>query len=279
MNFILKLGKFKNIIFKLGKFVIKIREILILFSDNRLNKLIKIKDRKSNRIIKIYDFGSITRYRADSFFNKEPETINWIDTFNKGEIFLDVGANIGIYSLYASSKGITTIAIEPDSLNNALLNLNINANLLGEKVLAFAIAFHEEQKYSTLNIKKMEWGGALNSFDNCKDYLNKTYLPSHKQGVLGDTIDNFLKNLEKTINHIKIDVDGNEFFVLKGAKNTLESKSLKTILIELNIDHPDYSNSIELILSKGFILSNKSNLDKHKKTDSLKTFNHIFIKN
>lgn len=279
MKIIFLLKKIKNIIFKPQKVYSKIKEILNLVSDTRLRKIIKINDKQSNKIIKIYDFGSITRYRATTFFHKEPETIKWINSFKQGEIFLDVGANIGIYSLYAGSKGITTIAVEPDALNNALLNLNINLNLLSKKILAFSLAFHEEQKYSTLNIKKIQWGGALNSFDNCKDYLNKTYLPSHKQGVFGDTIDNFLNQLEKKINHIKIDVDGNEYFVLRGAKNALDSKFLKTILIELNTNHPDYKKSIDLIVSMGFVLSNKFNLDKYKTNNLLTTFNHIFIKN
>ena len=49
------------------------------------------------------------------------------------------------------------------------------------------------------------------------------------------------------INHIKIDVDGNELLVLKGGNNTLNSKSLKSILVELSINHPGYKVSIELI--------------------------------
>ena len=60
-------------------------------------------------------------------------------------------------------KGINTIAIEPDSLNNAMLNLNINANSFGDKIIAFALAFHEEKKYSTLKYKKT-WLGRGTKF-------------------------------------------------------------------------------------------------------------------
>ena len=276
MRLIFLFREFKNIILKLPKVPKKIQEILNLISDQRLKKIIKVKDNENNKIFKIYDFGYLTRYRATTFFNKEPETISWIKSFKKGEIFLDVGANIGIYSLYAASKGINTISIEPDSLNNALLNLNINANFFGDKVLTYALAFHEKQKYSTLNIKQIEWGGALNSFDNCKDQFNKLYSPNYRQGVFGDTIDNFLKNLEKSINHIKIDVDGNEYLVLKGAQKTLNTKSLKTILIELDNNHPNYNKCINLIISNGFMRTNKFNKNRNKKNDFL---NHIFIRN
>ena len=37
--------------------------------------------------------------RVDRINTKEPETINWINGFEKGSIFFDVGANIGIYTL------------------------------------------------------------------------------------------------------------------------------------------------------------------------------------
>ena len=96
MKIIFLLKKIKNIIFKPQKVYSKIKEILNLVSDTRLRKIIKINDKQSNKIIKIYDFGSITRYRATTFFHKEPETIKWINSFKQGEIFLDVGANIGI---------------------------------------------------------------------------------------------------------------------------------------------------------------------------------------
>lgn len=43
-------------------------------------------------------------WRAKSFSTKEPETLNWIDQFSENSIFYDIGANIGLYSLYAAKK-------------------------------------------------------------------------------------------------------------------------------------------------------------------------------
>jgi len=43
------------------------------------------------------------KYRAESFWNKEPETLVWIESFTNGDTFFDVGANIGIYALYAGT--------------------------------------------------------------------------------------------------------------------------------------------------------------------------------
>ena len=73
-------------------------------------------------------------------------------------------------------------------------------------------------------------------------------------------------------------MDGNEYLILKGAKKTLDSKYLKTILVELDINHPYYRKSIDLITSKGLILTDKFNQSNNKKNSLMTTLNHIFIK-
>ena len=47
-----------------------------------------------------------TSLRVNTFYSKEPETLKWIDNFNedKNIIFWDIGANIGLYSIYAALK-------------------------------------------------------------------------------------------------------------------------------------------------------------------------------
>ena len=57
--------------------------------------------------------------------SKEPETLNWISSFDPGDNLLDIGANIGIYSPFAAARNHKVISLEPDALNYALLNLNI----------------------------------------------------------------------------------------------------------------------------------------------------------
>ena len=119
--------------------------------DARLNSLSSVRE-YGREIFKIYDYGRVTRMRAASFETKEPETIDWIRTFKAEESLLDIGANIGIYSLYAALKGINVIALEPDALNYALLNLNIRVNNFGKKIVAYSIAMHDVTKFSKFNL-------------------------------------------------------------------------------------------------------------------------------
>ena len=74
------------------------------------------------------NFGHMTLMRTDTFSTKEPETIAWIDGFDECRNFLDIWANIGVYSLYAALRWHNVLCIEPDALNFALLNLNIADN-------------------------------------------------------------------------------------------------------------------------------------------------------
>ena len=55
--------------------------------------------------ISFYCHGEVPLIRARTLLTKEPETILWIDDFNKDDVFWDVGANIGPYSLYAAKRG------------------------------------------------------------------------------------------------------------------------------------------------------------------------------
>ena len=52
--------------------------------------------------------------RMDRMLSKEPETIDWINKVEKDSLFFDVGANVGIYTLYAAIiKGSVVYAFEP----------------------------------------------------------------------------------------------------------------------------------------------------------------------
>ena len=46
----------------------------------------------------------LNQYRVDTFSIKEPETLNWIDSLPEESELWDVGANIGLYSIYAAKK-------------------------------------------------------------------------------------------------------------------------------------------------------------------------------
>ena len=245
--------------------------------DIRLNVPLTVRV-AGRKVYRIYDYGKITRFRAFSFESKEPETLAWIDSFAPGDGLLDIGANIGVYSLYAASKDVSVVALEPDALNYALLNLNVRLNDFGEKIIPYLVAAHNEAKFSNFNISSNDWGGALNSFDNTLDFAGNPYVPVHSQGVYGIPLDSFLPQIKFKPAHIKIDVDGNENIILLGAYNTLRSRELKSVLVELDDSRADYVDSISLIEQAGFVLQEKTHAVMFESGRFSTTFNHIFVR-
>ena len=80
-------------------------------NDEFLNKL-KVKQEKltanvvdpiTKETIKYNIVNQTTLWRAQTIFNKEPITISWIRSFKKNKCMFDIGANVGIYSIYAAN--------------------------------------------------------------------------------------------------------------------------------------------------------------------------------
>ena len=262
----------------INKITYKLKNKFAQFSDKRLFKTQPILSKDNNLLFEIFDYGEICRFRASSFLSKEPETIEWIDSFNASDSFVDIGANIGIYSLYAAKKGIKTISIEPDALNFALLNMNIKNNNFGKLVKAYSIALHNEEGFSELNLQKMQWGGALSSFNNQNNQFEELFESDYSQGCYGDTLDNCVVKLSPKVNHIKIDVDGNENLILKGGTKTFRMESLKSLLIELDENRSDYKSSLSMIEESGLKLIQKRRSPIFENTIFSTTYNHIFRK-
>ena len=101
-----------------------LRKVLDIFGECNSQNIKKIQ--LKNNVIFLYEVNNVTKYRNDTFFTKEPETLEWIDKFTKNSVFWDVGANVGLYSIYAAkTRDCNVTAIEPSVFNLELLAKNI----------------------------------------------------------------------------------------------------------------------------------------------------------
>lgn len=193
--------------------------------------------------------------RAQSIFVKEPCTIQWLDNFRRDGVFLDVGANVGIYTIYASViRGVRTFAFEPESQNFALLNKNIVTNKLSGRVLATCAALSDQIELDRLYLSEFRTGSSCHSFGEEVGFdLKKRHSP-YMQGCVSLTIDSLVDNGDIEIpNYIKVDVDGFEHKVLLGAENTLARPEVEEILIEINPGIAEHRSLVSWLADRGFV--------------------------
>ena len=243
--------------------------------DFRLRRTTEVR-RHGRAVFRMIDMGPITRRRARTFEEKEPETLAWIESFAPGDVLLDVGANVGIYTLFAASRGHRTIAVEPEALNYAALNLNIALNSLAGLATAFPIAFHDDLVLETFHLQLHDWGAALGSVGEARYFRGRAFVPAHRQGVVGLALDAFVGLLGDTPSHLKIDVDGNEWPVLRGGRMLLADPALRSLLIELDEEDAVYGDVLALLESSGLELEIKTHAPMFDHGDFSTVFNHVF---
>ena len=268
---------------KIFKIITK-RSVLIWFNDfiqERSYKSIKILDKE----IKFFVPNQVTNWRVDTYFSKEPETLEWIDSFEKKEnlIFWDIGANIGLYSIYNSLKHpkSTTIAFEPSSSNLRVLTRNISINNLEKNIKVVSIPLtNKENIFQEMNEGQFVEGGALNSFGEKFDFEGKEFKPTMKYNLLGTTINYFLENSILDIpDYIKIDVDGIEHLILEGGDKFLNDKKVKSLSIEINENFKEqYDKVLNLMNKYEFKLLHKKHNDDMYSEQFKNTYNYIFKK-
>ena len=86
----------------------------------------------------------LNRYRHKTFFTKEPETLQWMDSFAQNAVFYDIGANVGLYSIYAAKKRNAQVySFEPSFFNLEFLARNVYMNNLTENIFIFPVALND----------------------------------------------------------------------------------------------------------------------------------------
>jgi|TARA_B100000378_G_C17999274_1_gene396603 FkbM family methyltransferase len=223
--------------------------------------------------------NKITATRVNSIFSKEPETIEWIKSFENNSIFWDIGANIGLYSLYAAIINNSKVfAFEPAASNYFCLCKNIELNNLDNQVFPLSLSFSDKTKLAPLNMISTEYGSSQNEFDYEKNDQGETADFIFKQASMGFTVDDFIKIYNPPLpNHLKIDVDGIENLIVKGASTLLSHKNLNDISIEINEKNQNAYQSITKILeSFNFSLTHKKHSPIFDLIPDYSIYNFIF---
>jgi len=154
----------------------------------------------------------------------EPSTTKLI-LENSPQKFIDVGAHVGRYSILAASRGSDVISFEPSTNNFKQFLSNIELNSLKSKIRPLKIGLSNKSGKRRFFFIPLQEG--LSSFIEHENSLTEK--------VNVDKMDNVLHKYKVNIGQIdiiKIDTEGTELNILKGATNTL-SKGNATLIIEI----------------------------------------------
>lgn len=147
----------------------------------------------------------------------EKDLRSYFFKFKQGT-FIDVGAHIGKWSVAMGNRGMDVISVEPDSDNFETLNHNMIINKI--------------KNYHALNVALFNKKGKMpfnrDRFSSARNSLIDTWIKKSNSlestiDVKVDTLDNITKNIKDVV-LVKLDVEGVESYVLKGAAKLLQSQ-------------------------------------------------------
>ncbi len=192
--------------------------------------------------IRFFCPNDAARWRAETLASKEPETLDWIDRFDVGDIFWDIGANTGPYVMYAAAAGRASeiIAFEPSPWNSWVLAEQIRRAGLSARVRAYSIAVTGHAAAAPLHMRHVIPAGSGSSFGQPVGEFGETFEPVFQQAAVGLSIDELVERFGVPApNRLKIDVDGAEEQIIAGAAATLANPRLKSVSVELDDSRPE----------------------------------------
>ena len=212
-------------------------------------------------------------WRVKSFYKEEPLMIDWLKEFNNKDIFLDIGANVGTYTIPAISKGAFAYAVELDLINSSVLFENLYLNNFLKKCLILPFGVGKKNSIENIFYRDFSVGDSFQSVTNeqkIPTILKNKF--SSKQIIF--SLDSIFEifNLKKP-NKIKIDVDGNEMIVFEGGKKII--KNAKEIYLENNGTKND-KKIFNFLLKNGFKIYEQ--LKAKNSVESVNTINFLFKK-
>ncbi len=165
----------------------------------------------------------------------DPNIVVVINTLlSKGSVFIDVGANMGYFSLLASSvvdKFGHIIAIEPSSRDYARLVDNVKINNLTNIISTYHIAISDVSGSAKLAVA-CEERSALNTLGSEFSFKGVDKLEIENVRVL--SIDELVSDTKLTrVDVLKLDIEGSELKALQGARNVIE-KFRPAIMLGVN---------------------------------------------
>ncbi len=187
---------------------------------------------------------------------KEPEMVEWIESWASqlpaGSGFMDVGANVGAYSLIAAANRFKVVSIEPSYANYNRLCENARINNMSQNILSLPVALSSSNKIA--NFKFLEvLAGSSRCYYNEKNAYHLKGAINFESQVMVYRLDDLIAQFNLPIpSLLKIDVDGGELDVVSGATNLLKAPELRSAMIEIGHSLINPDDILQVMDTSGF---------------------------
>ena len=189
-------------------------------------------------------------WRAKSLLTEEPLMITWIRSMHRDDVVLDVGANVGIYTIPIAKRVQTVYACELDPLNIAILKENMFLNGVTENVVVLPFACGDSAKIVDVKFRDLAYGDALQLIEGGDPQNTRLGHKNHSSKVVQFSLDDIFVKLDLARpNKVKIDVDGNELTVLQGMKDLI--RGANEVYFEDSLSD-SCREVVQFLLSTGF---------------------------
>lgn len=206
-----------------------------------------------DRVARFHLTNRATRFHFWYFFAFEPGLLKLLSELEAGETFLDIGANIGKYSVLAALFGLKVDAIEPFVRNVDALRANLALNDQQDLVRVHQVALSDRSGAGWVAYDDEQAGSTEQGIS---DDVSVDPRPGakHKESIAVWRVDEMVANGTVAFpNHVKIDVDGVEHKVLDGMSGILSDPRLKSIRLEIRLEDPRNKAALERVLQHGFV--------------------------
>ena len=243
--------------FARSNLILKVFQLVV---DEVYKKTFTVEHNNHKMIFSVPNY--LAYYRCKTFKTKEPDTLTWIEQLDEGSVFWDIGANVGLYSVYGAKYNKCKVySFEPSVFNLELLARNININDLQGLITIVPLALTNRIGIQQFKMSNVTWGGALSTFgENFDQFGNDIGVPKFEYSLPGIAMDDAISNFNiESPDYIKIDVDGIEHLIIEGGSEVL--KSVKSILLEVNYNFPEQLHTIyKRLTESGFSLFKKCDI-------------------
>ena len=166
--------------------------------------------------------------------------------FSKNGSALDIGANIGAFSIYAIYKGAKRVfSFEPESDNFACLENNVKENYLKKKIHLFKFGISDTNKQTMINV-----GQGASFVEDVKIIPHHITDSLPKQEISVVTLEEAVLQTGRTkFDVVKVDVEGSEYDIFKNPPEYIMNM-FKYITMEFHITSPEKFGNMIAMLSK-----------------------------